>query len=169
MIYGFNANEVFKIGIEIEENGKRFYDRVLDMTEESGVKDLFRRLAAAEVEHKARFQAWQEALPPSARENTVWDPENETDQYLKMMADMHVFKSNQPFDEVMAGIQSVEDALRLAMQFEKDSIVFFLAVQESTEEKKGKELIGQLVDEEKEHLKSLSMELKRVLESKNRS
>jgi hypothetical protein len=31
VIYGFNAEEVFQIGIDIEENGKRFYEKAVDL------------------------------------------------------------------------------------------------------------------------------------------
>ncbi len=35
-------------------------------------------------------------------------------------------------------------------------------MQDATEEKKGREIIGQLIDEEKVHLRKLSLELKRL-------
>jgi rubrerythrin len=162
MIYGFNANEVFKIAIEIEENGRRFYEKVQDVVEESGVNEIFARLALAEVEHKKRFISWKSQLPRSAKEETVWDPDNELDQYLKMMADMHVFKTSGAVDDVLAGVRTAQDALHLAIQFEKDSIVFFLTMQEATKEEEGRKLIGRLVEEEKEHLRTLSRELRRL-------
>jgi rubrerythrin len=162
MIYGFNANEVFKIAIEIEENGRRFYEKVQDVVEESGVNEIFARLALAEVEHKRRFISLKSQLPRSAKEETVWDPDNELDQYLKMMADMHVFKTSAAVDDVLAGVRTAQDALHLAIQFEKDSIVFFLTMQEAAKEEEGRKLIGQLVEEEKEHLRTLSRELRRL-------
>ena len=68
---------------------------------------------------------------------------------------MNVFRSDIALEEALAGVRSAVDALKLAIQFEKDSITFFLGMQDATEEKKGREFIGQLVEEEKEHLKKL--------------
>ncbi|MBW1920541.1 MAG: hypothetical protein JRI81_10005 [Deltaproteobacteria bacterium] len=44
----------------------------------------------------------------------------------------------------------------MAIDFEKDSIVFFLLMQDNTDEKTGKKLVGQLLKEEQEHLRKLS-------------
>ncbi len=161
MIYGFNAKEVFQMAIEIERNGYRFYQKAQDLVDDTDVKDVFARLATDEIEHEKRFIALKSQLPESAKQSTVWDPDNETDQYLQMMAGMHVFGPHTTLDDALGDIENAVGALKLAIQFEKDSITFFLAMQDATEEKKGRELIGQLVEEEKGHLKKLSIELTR--------
>jgi rubrerythrin len=33
VIYGFNANEVFQIAIDIEKNGKRFYEKATNIVD----------------------------------------------------------------------------------------------------------------------------------------
>ncbi|MEE9435400.1 MAG: ferritin family protein [Candidatus Adiutricales bacterium] len=159
MLYAFNAAEVFQIAIEIEENGKLFYDKAREKTDDDEVKAVFKSLGLAEIQHKELFASLLAKLPPSARETTVWDPDNEMDQYLKMMADMHVFRTSENLDDRLAGISSAEEALRLALEFEKDSIVFFLSMKDMTEENQGRELIGQIVKEELSHHKKISVEL----------
>ena len=162
MIYGFNANEVFQIAIDIEENGKRFYEKAMDIVDDPDVKGLLAFLAQEEVEHLKRFTELKAQLPRTATEDTVWDPENEMNQYLQMMADMHVFRSDFDIEKELSQAKNPEDILKLGIQFEKDSIIFFLTMQDATEEKKGREFIGQLIDEEKEHLRKLSLELKKL-------
>ena len=161
MIYGFNAEEIFQIAIDIERNGKGFYDKATDLVDDPGVKALLASLAQEEVEHLKTFTDLKAQLPKGATEDTVWDPEHEMNRYLQMMADMHVFRSDLDVEEQLSRAKSLEDALNLAIQFEKDSIIFFLTMQDATEEKKGREFIGRLVDEEKKHLKKLSLELRR--------
>ena len=161
MIYGFNADEVFQIAIDIEKNGKRFYEKAMDLVDNPDVKALLSSLAQDEVEHLKTFTELKAQLPRATTENTVWDPEDEMNRYLQMMADMHVFRSNLDVEDGLSRVKSLEDALNLGIQFEKDSIIFFLAMQDATEEKRGREFIGQLVDEEKKHLKKLSLELRR--------
>jgi rubrerythrin len=162
VIYGFNANEIFQIAIDIEENGKRFYEKVIDLVDNPDVKALLASLAQEEVEHLKRFAELKAQLPKAAAEDTIWDPEHEMNQYLQMMADMNVFRSNLDLGEVLSSVKNLEDVLRLGIQFEKDSIVFYITIQDATEEKKGREFIGQLVNEEKKHLMRLSLELRKL-------
>ncbi|MBW2086288.1 MAG: ferritin family protein [Deltaproteobacteria bacterium] len=159
MLYGFNAAEVFDIAIAIEENGKIFYDKAQDKVEDPEVKELFKSLALEEVQHHEFFMALKTKLPPAAADQTIWDPENESNQYLNMMAGMHVFRTDEDVDRRLASIASAEDALKLAIQFEKDSIVFFLTMKDKTEEAQGRNMIDQLVKEELTHHKRLSLQL----------
>jgi rubrerythrin len=162
MIFNFNAGEVFDIGIKIEENGKLFYDRGRAIIKDPVVQKLFEELAQEETKHKEKFEALKSQLPPSATASTVYDPNNELNLYLKMMADQHVFISSASTQAQIDQIKDAKDALRMAIAFEKDSVIFFLSMQEATEGTKGKEFIGTLVKEELEHLRRLSLELRKI-------
>ena len=41
MSFLFNADELFEIAIDIEENGKKFYDQAAAKSDDARVKDLF--------------------------------------------------------------------------------------------------------------------------------
>ena len=163
MIYGFNANEIFQIAINIEENGKRFYEKAMELIDDKDAKTLLASLAKEELEHLKKFTELKEQLPKEATAGTVWDPENEMNNYLHMVADMNVFRSDFNLEDELSQVKSAEDALRFGIQFEKDSIIFFLTIQDATDEAKGRELIGRLIEEEKGHLKKLSLELRKHL------
>lgn len=162
MIFNFNAAEVFKVGIKIEENGKAFYEKAQEVIDNPEIKELFQELAREEVGHKKKFEELLGRLPPRAAESTVWDPDNETDAYIKMMADQHVFVGGESIEAQVSHLKNVKDALKLAINFEKDSVIFFLAIQDATDEAKGREFIGQLVKEEQQHLRRLTLELKKL-------
>ena len=162
MIFCFNAAEVFQIAIEIEENGKTFYEKAQSRFEDPEVKTLFEDLGRQEVEHKQKFQNLKAQLPQAATASTVGDPQHELEMYIKMMADQHVFRLGKDLDSQLAAISNAADALKLAIQFEKDSLLFFLSMQEATCEEKGRELVNLLVKEEQEHLRRLSLQLRRM-------
>ena len=166
MIYGFNANEIFQIAIDIEGNGKHFYEKAMDLVDDPDVKELLAFLAQEEAEHLKRFTELKAQLPKIATEDTIWDPENEMNRYLQMMADMHVFRSDFDVEKELSQMKNSEDVLKLGIHFEKDSIIFFLTMQDATGEKEGRELIGQLVNEEKKHLNKLSLELRKLTTDK---
>ena len=136
MIYVFNADEVFQIAIDIEENGKRFYEKAMDIVDNPDVRAVLGSLAKDEAEHLKRFAELKAQLPKTATEDTVWDPEHEMNQYLQMMADIHVFRSDLDVEKKLSQAKNPEDILKLGIQFEKDSIVSFVTMQDSTEEKK---------------------------------
>jgi rubrerythrin len=162
MIFGFNAAEVFDVAIAIEENGKNFYEQSQALINDPDVKKLFAELALQEVEHKKKFQTLQAGLPAEASTPTTWDPDNKLSDYIKMMADQHVFVTDENMGSRLAGVKSTKDALRLAIEFEKDSVIFFLTMQDAAEGKKAREFIGLLVKEEQDHLRRLSTELRRL-------
>jgi len=162
VIYGFNANEIFQIAIEIEGNGKRFYEKAMEIIDDPDVKELLAFLAQEEAEHLKRFTELKAQLPKEATEDTIWDPEHEMNRYLQMMADMHVFRSDFDVEEKLSQLKNPKDILKIGIQFEKDSIVFFLTMQDATEGEKGREFIGQLINEEKKHLSKLSLELRKL-------
>ncbi|WP_448384194.1 ferritin-like domain-containing protein [Desulfosoma sp.] len=162
MIFGFNAAEVFQIAVEIEENGKTFYEKALAKIDDPDVQAIFKDLALQEVEHKKKFMELKAKLPQQASQPTVFDPNNEMANYLKMMADGHVFRTSDNVDRKLAQVKDAVDALRMAMEFEKDSVIFFLSMQDATEEEKGRQFIGLLVKEEQEHLRRLAVQLKKM-------
>jgi rubrerythrin len=160
-MFNFNAAEVFDIAIKIEENGKHFYDRSREIIKDPEVIKLFEELAREEVNHRETFKTLKGQLPSSAASGAVFDPNHELDLYIKMMADQHVFISTESVEAQLGGIKDARDALRLAVEFEKDSVIFFLTMQDATEGAKDKEFIGSLVKEEQQHLRRLSVELKK--------
>jgi rubrerythrin len=149
--------------MEIEENGKAFYEKAQARIDDPEVTAIFKDLALQEVEHKKRFEELKSSLPKETASPTVQDPEQKLGQYIKMMADEHVFRKGEDVDAQIEKIGSAQDALRLAMEFEKDSVIFFLTMQDATEEGKGRDSIGLLVKEEQEHLRKLSLQLKQKM------
>lgn len=164
MIFPFNAGEVFKIALKIEENGHLFYETAAAKPFPPEIVALFKDLAREELAHKAIFTALMNKLPAETKTSTVWDPDNELDKYLKMMADEHVFnKDAQDITDSVKNISSPADAIRMAMAFERDTIVFFLELQSSAEKyDDSKNEIKKLVDEERKHLARLLGMLEKV-------
>ncbi len=164
MIFPFNAGEVFKIALHIEDNGRLFYETAAAKPFPSEIVQLFQGLAQEELSHKAIFTHLLQGLPAATAASTVWDPDNELDQYLKMMAGEHVFNQKpEAITALVDKLQTPADAIRMAMGFERDTIVFFLELQASAEKyDDSREQIKKLVDEERKHLARLAKMLQKV-------
>lgn len=164
MIFSFNAGEVFKIALTIETNGYNFYEKVASKPFDPEVVSLFKWLAQEEMNHKSIFSQLMQELPEDTVSATVWDPDNELDIYLKQMADQHVFnQAPEAIEKIVNTIQSPADAIKIAMGFEKDTIIFFLELQAASEKyDESQAKIKLLVDEERKHLAHLTKSLQKL-------
>lgn len=161
MIFCFNAGEVFQIAVDIKENAISFYEKAGEALEDADVRKLFAGLAEEEKEHRRKLLEMRAKFPPQALSPNVNDPQNELDAYLKAMADDHVFGSCDSLNRQMSSIKHAGDALRLAMRFEKDSLVFFFGLQDATCEGKDRDLLSLLMKEEHGHIQRLSLQLRK--------
>ncbi len=161
MLFCFNSGEVFQAAIKIEENGLNFYTKARKAVSDPDIAQLFASLADEEVGHRKYFESLLSEMPEELKRPTVSDPEQEIGMYIEALADQHVFGPGTKQADLPANLATVEDALKLAIQFEKDSVVFYLGMQEATCEGKAREVVGLLVREELAHVRRLSLHLKK--------
>jgi rubrerythrin len=152
----FNAFEVYGMGVRIEENGKAFYEEAARRTAETAVRDFFRELAVWEGQHIELFRGLRDALPPGAREESLFDPDSQMGEYLSAMADSHVFLGNADIPALVASCRGPAGILDLAMTFEKDSVVFYATMKKVVADGAGRDTIERLIDEELKHVALLS-------------
>lgn len=152
----FNADEVFEIGMAVELNGKTFYDEASRLCETPEVRGVLEILRDQEQEHYEAFAAMREKLPPDAALQAVFDPNDESGAYLKALADSHVFTSQTQAGDVARECENERDILRLALRFEKDSVLVFQTMKELTKAEWGGDRIDWLIEAEKEHVRQIA-------------
>ncbi len=148
----YNADEILKIAVFIEENGALFYRKSAEKVEDKAVKKSLIELAEMEDGHILVFTRLRKELT----ENTSYGyPEQgeyeEASSYLKAIANTHIFK-NQEIENLVNSLSDIEDVLDTAMRFEKDSVVLFSALKEEVSEELGKEKIDIIIVEELKHI-----------------
>ena len=155
----FNDAEALKIAINIEEEGLEFYSILMKNAKDEKVKEIFSKLASAEKKHLALFQkAYAEITSPAS---TVQGCEDYTvDLYLKYLVDTGVFTRKGEARKLASEIKTDIDALKIGIQAEKDSILYYAEAAKNTRYNTGKKVFEQLVNEEKKHLKLLAKQLK---------
>ncbi len=159
MAIQFNADEVFEIAMDIEANGEAFYDAAAQQAKRADAKAVFERLREAEKRHYATFKALREKLPPDAAIAAVHDPEGQISLYLKALSESRVFGNKEEARQLAGKVKDEIEALKIALQYEKDTIVFFHTMQEVTKAEWGKEQIGKLIAEEQTHVRDISAAL----------
>ncbi|MCK4504365.1 MAG: ferritin family protein [Candidatus Aegiribacteria sp.] len=159
----FNAFEVLTMAERIESNAQNFYQRASEMTDNPDISELFSNLAVWEKEHESLFSDMKSGLSEEEKASTAIDPYDELMLYLTEMADEHVFvrKDLDPAS-VIDDTSTPEDIIDLALEFEKESILFFLALKRLMSKRSGSEKIQKIIDEEVSHMTYLASK-KRIL------
>lgn len=152
----FSAREIFDIGVQIEVNGKAFYEAAAKKVAETAMKEFFLELAAWENTHIALFGELRDALPKGAGNVPLFDPNDEAATYLQATADSHVFVKNKDMVGLVAGCKSPLDIIELAMTFEKDSVVYYTTMKKVVAKNLGQDKVDRLIDEEIKHIGMLA-------------
>ncbi len=153
----FNADEVFEMAEQIERNGAKFYRAAAENFPD--VSQIFLDLAAMEDKHLKTFAAMREELSDSESDPPVFDPYEEAQMYLQVMADGYVFDMNTDLVEQLSGCKTPEDVLKMAIGVERDSIVFYVGLKESVSQRAGKDKVEAIIREEVGHIAILKKKL----------
>ena len=148
----FTAAEAFEMAMEIEKNGEVFYSAVAAQATDAIVKTLFEDLAAQERGHYAAFQKMAGDVNEPPQPLTEYD---EYLVYLKSALDSALFAGP---DKALAMARQAQDrlmALRMAIGFEKDTLLFFYDLRDMVGAAEHKAVSG-IIQEEKQHLRRLA-------------
>jgi rubrerythrin len=162
MAVTFNADEIFKIGVEIEKNGYAFYSAAAARSENKDNKKLLSELAHWEEKHIEIFEKLRKELSVLKDVMEEFDPDNMVHQYLKSIADSRVFVKGQKMDGELEKCKSPSDVLNAALAFEKDSVVFYSSMKEIVRSDLGKADVDKLISEELLHVGILTQELNKL-------
>ena len=153
MCYNFNADEIFEIAEQIERKGANFYRTAEENITDEDKKKLLIHLAEMEDDHEKTFKTLRDELSENEKTMTTFDPEDETADYLRLLADTRVFYEK----EVDA--TSLNEVFKTAITAEKDSIVFYLGMKNVVPSHQGKNWLDRIIKEEMDHIRLLSKEL----------
>ncbi|MHB1316985.1 MAG: ferritin family protein [Anaerolineae bacterium] len=144
------AQLVLQWALEIERNGETFYRSVASVAQDRDVKTLFQDLAYQEERHYRTFERMLARVPETASEV-------ETDNYRAFMqsALSEALIGPEKGMERARQAETEEQALRAAMAFEKDTLLFFYELADAVPADQTAALRA-IIDEEREHLRQLS-------------
>ncbi|MFH1889213.1 MAG: ferritin family protein [Candidatus Omnitrophota bacterium] len=154
----FAASEIVEIGIQIEENGRDFYDTLSTQSKNEKSKKIFRYLAKQEEEHKEVFQ---KLLGSIEKYEPAEAYPGEYFAYMNSLAIASVFTQKDKGKEIAMKVKNEQEAIDIGMQAEKDSIVFYEGMKKVTSEH-NHNVVDEVIAQEQEHLRQL-LELKTTL------
>jgi rubrerythrin len=154
----FAGSEVIEIGIQIEKNGRDFYNTLAKQSKIAKAGDVFNYLAAEEEKHIKVFQGILEKTekyqPPESYPGEYF-------AYMNALASEYIFTQKDKGKEIAQSIKTDKEAVDLGIGFEKDSIIFYEGMKKVVPEYNHK-IIDELIAQEQNHLRQLS-DLKKSL------
>lgn len=144
----FQAEDIYRMAITIEQGGFDFYNRIIDGSDDQRVKNEMKFLRDEEARHKAFFQ--KQLAGKGASEEKKIDPALQKlleSEFLKPLDDLYSSKK----------IGSNAEALRFGMDIEQKTVDFYSALKD----KQGDAAFGKdlevIIDEERKHKQKLNI------------
>ena len=160
MVTPFNADEVFEMAEQIERNGGKFYRAAAEKF--PTVRELLLKLAEMEDDHERTFANMRKDLSAPDAAPTVFDPDDQAQMYLRAMADGHIFNPKVDPVEQVAGKDTPEGILDMAIAVERDSVAFYVGLKRCVPQTAGKDKVEGIIAEEIGHVAILSKELEKL-------
>ncbi len=148
----FTATEIITMAVEAEKNGLAFYQAMTSKAKDKQARNIFSFLAEEEAEHENTFQALLDDFDPIDMSHT---DEAEYHNYLNAFISTRMFNSDVNIDVLVQNITSDVEAVDIAIQIEKDSILFYYELREQVQSE-GRKNINEIIKEEKTHLARLA-------------
>jgi len=151
----FAGSEIVELGIQIEKNGRDFYNNLAQQSKNPEVKDAFVHLAGEEEKHILIFK---DILSTVEKYEPAGIGSDEYFAYMNALAGEQVFTQKDKGREIAQGVKSDREAIDLGIGFENDSIIFYEGIKKVVPEYDIK-IIEDLITQEQKHLRKL-IELK---------
>ena len=136
----FNDAEALKIAVNIEEEGLEYYSVLMKNAKDAKAKEIFSQLASAEKKHLALFQ--KALLEVTDAATMAQGCEDYTvDLYLKDLVDTGIFTKKGEAGRLVKEIKTDIDALKIGIQAEKDSILYYTEAAKNTKHQRRKKAI----------------------------
>ncbi len=139
-----------RTAIQMEEDGKKFYEEAARRAKDEGTKEIFTYLANGEVYHIKRIQEIYDAL----EKDPHW--QESMCEFSPPAEDPKIFSAALAKGNMGAGDANDLQALELGMQMESKSIEFYQRLARQAKDPKERRFLLSLVNEERGHYNFLA-------------
>jgi rubrerythrin len=145
------GKEVLEAAIEIEKNGRSFYEALARQDRSKEARDVFARLAVREKEHE---NTYKEIMNRLGSYNPRPQYAGEHDRYVSQLVSSSIFTAEQARRILAKKSMTDIEAIEVGINLEKDSILFYSEVRGMVPGQ-DQEIVDVITSEEKKHLSEL--------------
>ncbi|HID89688.1 MAG TPA: DUF2383 domain-containing protein [Anaerolineae bacterium] len=149
----FTAAEALNMALQIEKSGEAFYTAAARRVPEGEIRAVLEDMAVQERRHYKAFQKLADRVGPAP---TLSGPEwEEYEEYVQTALENALFAGPDKALAAAEQVQTADEALRMALGFEKDTLIFFYDLREMMPEK-DQNIVTEIIREEKAHVRRLA-------------
>jgi rubrerythrin len=143
----YSIDEIMEMAVRTETLGYQFYTGMADkFKKDGGLAKLFTTLANKEKQHEKTFAGLKDAVAKGGTEPVQWE---EVSNYMRAFVESEFFLGKGKALPSMDHIKTVSDAVRFALGFEKETLLYFMELRSIVKEKK---VVEEIINEEKSHI-----------------
>ncbi len=147
----FSANQMIDIAIQTEQAGRAFYEAAVQHSDEPQVKSLCQWLGEEELVHEQTFRHMGQNLPPEI-EPREWPTERA--EFIDALLGSRFMPKPEQAQALVEGM-SAQDILDFALNFEKDTIIFFYEMRDMVPDSVV-DKVNEIIAEEKAHVSRIT-------------
>ena len=145
----FSIREIIDIAIKIEKNGESFYRDAMEKISNPELKPVLLFLADQEHEHAQWFEKLKHKTKKTGSEQKVAEI---SEAMLQSLIGDQKFSLD---DAELSELDTVQSLLELAIEVEKDTIVFYQMLQAFIEDSDTLDGLNEIIAEENRHIELL--------------
>ncbi len=156
----YSIDEIMEMAVQTETLGYQFYTGMAEkFKNDGGLAKLFSTLAGKEKQHEKTFKGLRDSVAKQGVQEPVqWE---EVSNYMRAFVESEFFLGRAKALPSMEHIKTVGDAVRFALGFEKETLLYFMELRSIIKEKG---TVDEVINEEKSHIRWLDafrVEIKR--------
>lgn len=143
----YSIDEVLEMAVQTETLGYQFYTGMADkFKKDGGLVKLFTTLATKEKSHEKTFTGLKDLVAKKGTEPVQWE---EVSNYMRAFVESEFFLGRAKALPSMDHVKTVMDAVKFALGFEKETLLYFMELRSIVKEK---EIMDEVINEEKSHI-----------------
>lgn len=148
-----DVRELIRLAKRDEDVGAEFYQKLAEKVESEDLKEKFLEIREQEIGHSERFQEMLDQLSDYVPQE---DFPGEYEQYFKSFLSKREYLDSDDAVEAASRIKSDMEAVKFALGQEKNTLLFFLEMKELVPSSQHREMVHEVIDEERDHIVELS-------------
>lgn len=148
-----DVRELIRLAKRDEDVGAEFYQKLAEKAESEDLKEKFLEIREQEIGHSERFQEMLEEMSDYVPQE---DFPGEYEQYFQSFLSKREYLDSGDAVEAASGIESDMEAIKFALSQEKNTLLFFLEMKELVPSSQQREMVHEVIDEERDHIVELS-------------
>lgn len=147
-----DVRDLFEIAEQVENQGAELYTKLSQASPDASTREALRTLATMELDHRHVFSGMKVNLTAGQEAREVPDSVIGAVKFWKYASQSRFLDVESELARQFTGRETKGEAFRKAINFERDTIVFYVGLRDMFQNPSDRETIDQIIREELGHI-----------------